>query len=120
MSALLYRMGQLASYEGDRNGQLDWLRQALDADKNNGTAAVELADVAEEVGDWDTALKALQAVTLMKTAPPISHPVAFLRQARIAWRRGEKPRAVLWAKRALVEDPSFSDATQFLKELGEG
>lgn len=120
MSALLQRMAHLASYEGDRTSQIEWLRQSLEADKNNGAVAVELADVAEEMGDWDTALKALQAVTLMKTSPPISHPVAFLRQARIAYRRGEKPRAVLWAKRALVEDPGFTDATMFLKELGEG
>lgn len=120
MSALLQRMANLASYEGDRAAQIEWLRQSLEADKNNGAVAVELADVAEEMGDWDTALKALQAVTLMKTSPPISHPVAFLRQARIAYRRGEKPRAVLWAKRALVEDPGFVEATRFLKELGEG
>jgi hypothetical protein len=112
-------MSRVALAAGDQAGQLEWLKAALDSDRTNGPVAGELADLAENMEDWDTALKALQAVTLMKSAAPMSHPVAFLRQARIAVRRGERPRAVLWAKRALVEDPSFLEADQFLKDLGE-
>ncbi|MBI2896504.1 MAG: tetratricopeptide repeat protein [Deltaproteobacteria bacterium] len=119
MGELLYRMSRLSRAACDRNAQLEWLKQALEADKANGRVAGELADLAETVGDWETALKALQAVTLMKASAPMSHPVAFLRQAKIAMKRGERPRAVLWAKRALVEDPSFGEAKRFLEELGD-
>jgi hypothetical protein len=45
--------------------------------------------------------------------------MAFLRQARIAQRSGDRPRAVIFAKRALQEDPRLSDAVDFLKDLGE-
>ena len=49
---------------------------------------------------------------------PISVPAAYLRQARIAHRRGESERAVMFARRASHEapkdDPVYIEARAFL------
>jgi tetratricopeptide (TPR) repeat protein len=119
VAALQLRMARVARGAGDKAGEVDWLRQAFETDKNNGDVAVALADLAEAQGDDDLALKALQTLTLMKGQTPIPLSVAFYRQARIAARRGERQRAVLWARRALVEDAEQADARKLLKDLGE-
>jgi tetratricopeptide (TPR) repeat protein len=120
LSGLQHRMAQLAEARGDQAGRLDWLRRAFDTNRKNGVVAVELADLSEEAGDLDLAVKALRAVTLL---PPITSrltpAMAFLRQARIAFRTSDRPRAVIFAKRALQEDPRLGDAVEFLREIGE-
>jgi hypothetical protein len=60
----------------------------------NGQVAAELADVAMEAGNYDTALKALRAVTLMKSPGPMSRALAFLRQGQIANAQGDPKKAV--------------------------
>ncbi|HEY0707064.1 MAG TPA: tetratricopeptide repeat protein, partial [Polyangia bacterium] len=120
LSSLQHRMAQLAEGRGDQAGRLEWLRRAFDTNRKNGVVAVELADIAEASGDFDLAVKALRAVTLL---PPVSSrltpAMAFLRQARIAFRSNDRPRAVIFAKRALQEDPRLSEAVEFLREIGE-
>jgi tetratricopeptide (TPR) repeat protein len=120
LAAVQHRHARVARALGDRAAELDWLKQAFDIDKKNNDLAAELADLAEQNEDWDLALKALQAVTLFKSPGQLSPAAAFLRQARIAHRRAEAPKAVQWAKRALQEDPHFAEATEFLRQLGEG
>jgi len=58
-------------------------------------------------------------VTLQKEPGPMSKAVAFLRQAQIAHRQGDQQKAVLWARRARLEDDSLEEANEFLVELGE-
>jgi golgin subfamily B member 1 len=120
LSGLQHRMAQLAEARGDQNGRLEWLRRAFDTNRKNGVVAVELADLAEASNDLDLAVKALRAVTLL---PPVTSrltpAMAFLRQARIAFRTNDRPRAVIFAKRALQEDPRLGDAVEFLREIGE-
>jgi tetratricopeptide (TPR) repeat protein len=120
LSSLQHRMAQLAEGRGDEAGRLEWLRRAFDTNRKNGVVAVELADLAEAAGDFDLAVKALRAVTLL---PPVSSrltpAMAFLRQARLAFRSNDRPRAVIFAKRALQEDPRLTDAVEFLREIGE-
>jgi uncharacterized protein HemY len=52
----------------------------------------------------------------------MSSALAFLRQARIAHRRGDKDRAILFARRAAQEaedhDPVLAESRDFLKSVG--
>ena len=71
------------------------------------------------LGDDQTALSALKVVTLQKTPGPMSKAVAFLRQAQIAHRAGDTQKAVLWARRARIEDAELREAEDFLTSIGE-
>lgn len=119
LAAMQLRMARIAGFSGDHETQKEWLNVALDSDKNNGEIASELAELAIDLGDDETALKALRVVTLLKTPGPMSKAVAFLRQAQIAQRQGDQQKAVLWARRARLEDDSLTEAQQFLEQLGE-
>ncbi|HJL17899.1 MAG TPA: tetratricopeptide repeat protein [Sandaracinaceae bacterium LLY-WYZ-13_1] len=119
LAAMQLRMARIAGISGDAETQKEWLSVALDADKNNGEVAAELAELSMELGDDDTALKALRVVTLQKTPGPMSKAVAFLRQAQIAHRQGDQQKAVLWARRARLEDEELDEAQQFLEQIGE-
>ena len=120
LSSLQHRMAQLAEARGDQGGRLEWLRRAFDTNRKNAPVAIELADLAEGLNDTELAVKALRAVTLLPpSSAKLTPAMAFLRQARIAQRAGDRPRAVIFAKRALQEDPRLSDAVEFLREMGE-
>ncbi len=119
LSSLQHRLAQLSRAQGDATAHLDWLKKAFDTNRKNADVAIELADVAESIDDFDLAVKALRAITLLPASGGMSPATAFFRQARIAMRTGDKPRAVIFAKRALQEDPRLGDAAEFLKDLGE-
>ena len=120
LAALHVRLARLASYAGDRKGELAALAHALDADKKNGEIAGEVADRAEEADDLDLALKALRLIVAHGAPGPISVPAAFLRQAKIIHKRGETERAVTFARRAAHDapdgDPVQAEAKAFLKK----
>ncbi|MFW6049946.1 MAG: tetratricopeptide repeat protein [Myxococcota bacterium] len=119
LAELQHRMAMLARAVGDRQLEMQWMNAALESDKNNGAVAANLATLAMDLGEYDVALNALRAVTLMKAEGPMSRAMAFLLQAKIAHQRGESRRALLWARKAKSEDPELQDAQQFLAELGE-
>ena len=119
LAGLQYRMARVANAAGDRSVELAWLNVALDSDMQNGQIAAELADVAIELGQAEVALKALRAVTLMKSPGPMSRAMAFLKQGMLAKQAGDARKAAFLAKKALTEDPALSEAGAFLKELGE-
>lgn len=118
LSALQYRKACLARSQKDGEGELRWLKEAYHSDRNNGDVAVELADLAEKREDYDLAIRVLRSIALMDAAP-ISRAMAYLRQGYIADRRGDRQKAVLWGRKALMEDPNCSEATTFLQEIGE-
>ncbi|MGE0868810.1 MAG: hypothetical protein AB7P03_09615 [Kofleriaceae bacterium] len=118
LAVLQQRMGRVASMLGDKDGQLGWLKKAFDVDRKNAEVAAELAQLATEIGDYELALKPLRAITLMDNPLPVTRPMALLWEAKIEHARGNRAKAELWAKKALREDPAFSDAQQFLDELG--
>ncbi len=117
LAVLQHRMGRLAYAAGDHQVEMAWLNVALDTDMQNGQVAAELADVAMELQQFEIALKALRAVTLMKTPAPMSRAVAFLRQGVIAQTQGDAKKAAFFARKALAEDPALGDAQRFLESL---
>jgi tetratricopeptide (TPR) repeat protein len=117
LAVLQQRMGKVSAALGDRDGQLGWLKKAFDVDRKNAEVAAELAQIATEIGDYELALKPLRAITLMDNPLPVTRPMALLWEAKIEHARGNRAKAELWAKKALREDPAFSDAQQFLDEL---
>lgn len=119
LAPIFHRKAILAGARGDREAQLDHLQQAFSCDKNNGLVAADLADLAEEMENWEVATRVLRTITLIDGDSPISRPHAFLRQARIAYKKGDAQRAVLWARKAKHEDPQDEEINAFLAELGE-
>ncbi len=119
LSALLHRKARIAGARGEHAEQLALMQQAFSTDKSNGQAAAELADLAEAMEEFDLAVKVLRTITVLDECP-ISRVEAFLRQAKIAFRRGDRQRAVLWARKARHEAPEDEDVIAFLAELGEG
>jgi thioredoxin-like negative regulator of GroEL len=117
LAVLQHRMGRLAYAAGDQTVELAWLNAALDSDMQNGQVASELAEVAMETENYETALKALRAVTLMKTPGPMSRALAFLRQGQIAQRQGDARKAAFLARKALSEDAALEEAQEFLQSL---
>ena len=118
LGVLQHRKAKVAQAMGDRESELKWLKEAYHSDRNNGDVAVELAELAEKVEDWDLAIRVLRSIALMESAP-ISRAVAYLRQGYIAERRGDRQKAVLWGRKALMEDPNCAEATAFLQQIGE-
>jgi thioredoxin-like negative regulator of GroEL len=118
VSALQHRMARAANAGGGRDVEMQWLLKALESDMQNGEVASELADVAMELRQWDVALKALKAVTLLKNPGPMSRALATLRQGQIAFQQGDAKRAAYLARKAISDDPSLVEAESFLREIG--
>jgi tetratricopeptide (TPR) repeat protein len=119
LAALHHRRARIAGARGQHDEQLNELQAAFGHDKNNGDIAAELADLAEALEQWDLAVRVLRTITLIDGECPISRTSAFLRQAKIAHRRGDRQRAVLWARKAKHEGPDSTEVAEFLTELGE-
>ncbi len=118
LCVLQHRKAIIAAAAGNTEQQLHWLKEAHNTDRNNGDVALELANLAEQLEDFDLAIRVLRSVALMENAP-MSRAFAYLRQGYIAERRGDRQKAVLWSRKALMEDPACTEATDFLKQLGE-
>ena len=118
LAALQHRMARVAYMGGARDVEMAWLNAALDADMQNGQVAYELANVSTEMQNFEVALKALRAITLMKAPGPMSKALAYLRQGQIAHYQGDPRKASLMAKKALAEDGTLEEAQQFLQALG--
>lgn len=117
LSLLQHAMARVANAAGDEEAVFAWLEAALFSDRQNGAVASELAALAMARGEFDTAIKALQLVTLLKSPGPMSRAEAYLRQAAIAKHRGDIKKSALLAKRAITTDPDYEEAKVFLSEL---
>jgi tetratricopeptide (TPR) repeat protein len=119
LASLQLRKARLAAARGDRDTQLNVLQQAFAIDKQNGFVAAELADLAEEMENWDLATKVLRQIALFENIEcPISRAMSFVRQGRISLIQGDAKRAVFWARRAIKEDPELAEAQQLLTDSG--
>jgi tetratricopeptide (TPR) repeat protein len=118
LAELQYGMAKIAEIAQDDEGRFAWLEAALQSDRKNGAVASELARFSMDRGDYDTAIKALQLVTLLKEDCPMSRAEAYLLQGKIFEARGDKRKAALLAKRALTADSEYTEAREFLNSLG--
>ncbi|HEX4340167.1 MAG TPA: tetratricopeptide repeat protein [Polyangiaceae bacterium] len=118
LAELQHSMARIGRIAGDWEAVFAWLDAAVQTDRQNGAAASELAVIAMERGELDIAIKALQAITLLKGDAPMSKAEAYLRQGMIAEQRGDAKKAVFLGKRAVTQDPSYEDARAFLERLG--
>jgi tetratricopeptide (TPR) repeat protein len=118
LSELQHAMARVGRIAGDWEAVFAWLDAAVQTDRQNGGAASELAIAAMERGELDIAIKALQAITLLKADAPMSKAEAYLRQGMIAEQKGDAKKAVFLAKRALAQEPDYADAKTFLDRLG--
>ncbi len=118
LSELQHAMARVGRTAGDWEAVFAWLDAAVQTDRQNGAAASDLAVVAMERGELDIAIKALQAITLLKGDAPMSKAEAYLRQGIIAEQKGDLKKAVFLAKRGLAQDADYADAKAFLERLG--
>jgi tetratricopeptide (TPR) repeat protein len=117
LATLQLRKARLAEARGDRETQLQMLQNAFANDKQNGYIAAALADLAEELEQWDLATKVLRQIALMEGDCPITRAMSFVRQGRISMILGDTKRAVFWARRAHKEDPELEEANALLAEV---
>ncbi len=117
LAALYQRMARLSAARGDQEEQLKWLNQAIEIDRKSGEIAAELAEAALAAANYDVAMKALRAITMMDDPHPITRAKAFLKQAQIAQLRGDPRRAQHWARKAKSLDEGLTEADSFLAEL---
>jgi tetratricopeptide (TPR) repeat protein len=117
LSGVQHRLARIAISKGDQRGALAWLTGALENDMQSGPVASDLADVAMSLREYETALKALRAIALMKSPGPMTRAMAFHRQAIIALEQNDKKKAVFYAKKAAIEDPTLIGAATLLKTL---
>jgi tetratricopeptide (TPR) repeat protein len=119
LSELQHAMARVGRVAEDYEAVFAWLEAAIQSDRQNGAAASELAVLAMEQGELDVAIRALQAITLLKESAPMSRAEAYLRQGIIAEQKGDRKKAVFLAKRALTTEPDYDDAKSFLQKIGE-
>jgi len=117
LATLYQRQSKLAAIMGDRDGQLQALKKALDVDRRSVAIANELADLAESIGDDDLALRALRVVAANPVKDGKVLALAYLRQARISHRAKDRSRAIIFVKRALQENPDLEEARALLDQL---
>ncbi|WP_157596466.1 tetratricopeptide repeat protein [Plesiocystis pacifica] len=117
LASLQLRKARLAYARGDHQTQLEMLQAAFTNDKQNGYIAAELADLAEQMENWDLATKVLRQIALMEGECPITRAMSFVRQGRISLIQGDTKRAVFWARRATKEDPELPEAAALLEEV---
>ncbi len=120
VAVLQHRMARVAAAAGDRSVEVAWLGVAFEADMQNGQIAAELSTTAMELGEFEVALKALRAITMMKNPAPMGRAMAYLNQGKIAHRQGDARRAAILAKKAQTEDPELAEAKEFLQQIGAG
>src|SRR5690606_10599187 len=77
LATLQLRKARLAEARGDSETQLQMLQNAFANDKQNGYIAADLADLAEQLEQWDLATKVLRQIALMETDCPITRAMSF-------------------------------------------
>lgn len=117
LAALQFALARVADAREDTEAMLNWLETALMTDRNNGEVASMLAARAHDLGRSEIALRALQAVTLLKGDAPMSKAEAYFRQAQIAESEGDGRKALLLARRAIQADGSFTPAHDMVERL---
>ncbi|RYG83962.1 tetratricopeptide repeat protein, partial [bacterium] len=117
IGTLYHRVARVAQARGDRQGEMAALTTALEMDPQNGVAALELSQIAIELGDLDLAARALRALTMLRGEGPIPRALAYKQLGEIAWAQGDQKKAVIMLKRALDDDPRLEEARTLLAQI---
>lgn len=117
IGTLYHRVARVAQARGDRQGEMAALTTALEMDPQNGTAALELSQIAIELGDLELAARALRALTMLRGEGPIPRALAYKQLGEIAWAQGDQKKAVIMLKRALDDDPRLEEARTLLSQI---
>ena len=117
IGTLYHRVARVAQARGDRQGEMSALTTALEMDPQNGIAALELSQIAIELGDLELAARALRALTMMRGDGPIPRALAYKQLGEIAWAQGDQKKAVIMLKRALDDDPQLGEARALLAQI---
>jgi tetratricopeptide (TPR) repeat protein len=113
------RKAYVAQAQGDQPAQLEAMKKAHQCSRKNAVVACELADLAEELEEWDLAAQTLRTVATLDGDCPITPAQSLIRQGRIALRQDDRKRALLCARRAKMADSESEELQAFLQELGE-
>lgn len=120
LAPLHARVARIARELGDAAGEARALVQALECDSQNGEVCAEVAVRAMDLDQLELAVRALRAITLLKTPGPVSKAVAYQYLGEIARRQGDNRRALTLLKRALIEDPGLDDARALVEAIERG
>ncbi len=118
LGQIYLRLGRLESALDNPKAAMQMFGTALDMDGQNGIVASELAHVALAQGELEMATRALRAITMIRTAAPISKGIAYERLGEIAMHQGDNKRAIMLLKRAIDEDSELEHARELLTQLG--
>jgi tetratricopeptide (TPR) repeat protein len=116
LSDLQRRMARVLS-KRDKTAALHWLTLAFDSHPKSPDAAKELAELAIALGELDVAVRALRALT-SKNCDPEVRARAYVAQAAIALRQGNKGKAEAFAKKAHAEAPDLAEVEALVRRLG--
>jgi tetratricopeptide (TPR) repeat protein len=116
LSDLQRRMARVLS-KRDKTAALNWLTLAFDSQPKSPDAAKELAELAIALGELDVAVRALRALT-SKNCDPEVRARAYVAQAAIALRQGNKGKAEAFAKKAHAEAPDLAEVEALVRRLG--
>ncbi len=105
--------------QGDQTAQLEAMKKAHQCSRKNAPIACELADLAEQLEQWDLAAQTLRTIATLDGDCPITPAQSLIRQGRIALQQDDKKRALLCARRAKMADSESEELQAFLQELGE-
>jgi tetratricopeptide (TPR) repeat protein len=125
LGAIHLTLARIEQQSGNSAEALQAMLRAFDNDPQNAELAMELGSFALDLGDVDTAGRALRAVTLLRTAPSSAHEgataatkaLAYHRLALIANAQGDRRKARFMVEKALAEDPSLAEARALLDTL---
>jgi tetratricopeptide (TPR) repeat protein len=117
LAPLYWRVARVAREQGDHPNEVRALGQAIDCDSQNGEICSNVALRALELDERELATRALRAVTLLRTAGPMSKAVAYQHLGELAQKQGDPRRALTLLRRAVTEDPALEEARALMNRI---
>ena len=114
--------------QGSQQEAFGYLNRAFEMNPKNGSLAMQLAELAQALGDDDAALRAYRSVTMMKVVDDggadgttvKAKAMAYYQLGRRAHESGEVRKAKMLVTKALHEDPEHELARQLRDVLQAG
>lgn len=119
LSLLLRERAKVLLAAGDLTDTLATLAKAFDMDHHDAELALEVGELARELGEVELSTRAFRTLTLMKPseAPGLLKGRAYHALADVAREAGDLRRARLMAEKAVLEDAANEEARALLDWL---